>query len=32
MPTVIVVDDSDTRRTLADRFGELGYVIDTGRA
>jgi CheY-like chemotaxis protein len=30
MPTLIVVDDdSDTCRNLADLFGDLGYVIDT---
>jgi hypothetical protein len=30
MPTVIVVnDDSDTCRNMADLFGDLGYVIDT---
>ena len=30
MPTFIVVDDdSDTCRNLADLFGDLGYVIDT---
>jgi two-component system response regulator HydG len=30
MPTLIVVDDdSDTCRNLADLFGDLGYAIDT---
>jgi hypothetical protein len=30
MPTVIVVDDDgDTSRNLADLVGDLGYVIDT---
>jgi len=29
MPTLIVVDDSDTRPNLADLFGDLEYAIDT---
>jgi CheY-like chemotaxis protein len=30
MPTILVVDDdSDTCRNMADLFGDLGYAIDT---
>ena len=33
MPTILVVDDDrDTCRNMADLFGDLGYAIDTAEA
>jgi CheY-like chemotaxis protein len=33
MPTILVVDDdADTCRNMADLFGDLGYAIDTAEA